>query len=236
MISAFAVLKRELSAYFSSPIGYIYLAVFYVFSGYFFFGVLYSNTTSLSNVFNGMFTIIMLLIPILTMRLMSEDLKNKTDQALLTAPISLLSLVLGKFLSALIVYCLGVAITLVYAIVIATFAPPDWTVVFGNVLGMLLLGAALIAIGMFISALTENQVIAAVGGFAVGFSLILVNSLASLISTEWLKKFVSGLSFMERYDEFTNGILDISNIFFFISICAVFVFFTVRVFEKRRWS
>ena len=232
----FAVLKRELSAYFSSPIGYIYLAVFYVFSGYFFFGVLYSNTTSLSNVFNGMFTIIMLLIPILTMRLMSEDLKNKTDQALLTAPISLLSLVLGKFLSALIVYCLGVAITLVYAIVIATFAPPDWTVVFGNVLGMLLLGAALIAIGMFISALTENQVIAAVGGFAVGFSLILVNSLASLISTEWLKKFVSGLSFMERYDEFTNGILDISNIFFFISICAVFVFFTVRVVEKRRWS
>ena len=232
----FAVLKRELSAYFSSPIGYIYLAVFYVFSGYFFFGVLYSNTTSLSNVFNGMFTIIMLLIPILTMRLMSEDLKNKTDQALLTAPISLLSLVLGKFLSALIVYCLGVAITLVYAIVIATFAPPDWTVVFGNVLGMLLLGAALIAIGMFISALTENQVIAAVGGFAVGFSLILVNSLASLISTEWLKKFVSGLSFMERYDEFTNGILDISNIFFFISICAVFVVFTVRVFEKRRWS
>lgn len=232
----FAVLKRELSAYFSSPIGYIYLAVFYVFSGYFFFGVLYSNTTSLSNVFNGMFTIIMLLIPILTMRLMSEDLKNKTDQALLTAPISLVSLVLGKFLSALIVYCLGVAITLVYGVVIAAFAPPDWTVVFGNVLGMLLLGAALIAIGMFISALTENQVIAAVGGFAVGFSLILVNSLSSLISIDWMKKFVSGLSFMERYDEFTNGILDISNIFFFISVCAVFVFFTVRVIEKRRWS
>ena len=232
----FAVLKRELSAYFSSPVGYIYLAVFYVFSGYFFFGVLYSNTTSLSNVFNGMFTIIMLLIPILTMRLVSEDLKNKTDQALLTAPISLVSLVLGKFLSALIVYCLGVAITLVYGVVIAAFAPPDWTVVFGNVLGMLLLGSALIAIGMFISALTENQVIAAVGGFAVGFSLILVNSLSSLISIDWMKKFVSGLSFMERYDEFTNGILDISNIFFFISICAVFVFFTVRVFEKRRWS
>ena len=76
----FPILKRELSAYFASPIGYIYLAVFYVFSGYFFFGVLYSNTTSLSNVFNGMFTIIMLLIPILTMRLLSEDRKNKTDQ------------------------------------------------------------------------------------------------------------------------------------------------------------
>lgn len=232
----FAILKRELSAYFRSPIGYIYLAVFYVFSGYFFFGVLYSNTTSLSNVFNGMFTIIMLLIPILTMRLLSEDRKNRTDQALLTAPINLISLVMGKFLSALIVYTLGVAITVVYAIIIATFARPDWTVICGNIVGMLLLGAALISIGMFISALTENQVIAAVGGFAVGFSLILVDSLSGLISIGWLKNFVSGLSFMVRYDEFTNGILDISNVLFFVSVCAVFIFFTVRVFEKRRWS
>ena len=232
----FAILKRELSAYFASPIGYIYLAVFYVFSGYFFFGVLYSNTTSLSNVFNGMFTIIMLLIPILTMRLLSEDRKNKTDQALLTAPINLISLVMGKFLSALIVYALGVAITLVYAIIIATFARPDWMVICGNIVGMLLLGAALIAIGMFISALTENQVIAAVGGFAACFSLILVDSLSTLVTIDWLSSFISGLSFMVRYDEFTSGILDISNVLFFVSVCAVFIFFTVRVFEKRRWS
>ena len=232
----FAILKRELSAYFASPIGYIYLAVFYVFSGYFFFGVLYSNTTSLSNVFNGMFTIIMLLIPILTMRLLSEDRKNKTDQALLTAPINLISLVMGKFLSALIVYALGVAITLVYAIIIATFARPDWMVICGNIVGMLLLGAALIAIGMFISALTENQVIAAVGGFAAGFSLILVDSLSTLVTIDWLSIFISGLSLMVRYDEFTRGILDISNVLFLVSVCAVFIFFTVRVFEKRRWS
>ena len=232
----FAILKRELSAFFASPIGYIYLAVFYVFSGYFFFGVLYSNTPSLSNVFNGMFTIIMLLIPILTMRLLSEDRKNKTDQALLTAPINLISLVMGKFLSALIVYALGVAITLVYAIIIATFARPDWMVICGNIVGMLLLGAALIAIGMFISALTENQVIAAVGGFAAGFSLILVDSLSTLVTIDWLSSFISGLSFMVRYDEFTSGILDISNVLFFVSVCAVFIFFTVRVFEKRRWS
>ena len=100
----------------------------------------------------------------------------------------------------------------------------------------LLLGAALISIGMLISALTENQVIAAVGGFAVGFSLILVDSLAGLISIDWLREFITGLSFMVRYDEFTNGILDISNVFFFVSVCAVFIFLTVRVFEKRRWS
>ena len=103
-------------------------------------------------------------------------------------------------------------------------------------LAMLLLGAALIAIGMFISALTENQVIAAVGGFAAGFSLILVDSLSTLVTIDWLSSFISGLSFMVRYDEFTSGILDISNVLFFVSVCAVFIFFTVRVFEKRRWS
>src|SRR5699024_6346737 len=119
----------------------------------------------------------------------------------LTAPINLISLVMGKFLSALIVYALGVAITLVYAIIIATFARPDWMVICGNIVGMLLLGAALIAIGMFISALTENQVIAAVGGFAAGFSLILVDSLSTLVTIDWLSSFISGLSFMVRYDE-----------------------------------
>jgi ABC-2 type transport system permease protein len=101
---------------------------------------------------------------------------------------------------------------------------------------MVLLGAAMIAIGMFISAMTENQVIAAVGGFAVGFALIMVDSLSGLITLPWLSKFVAGLSFLTRYSSFTTGILDIANVFFFVSVVAVFVFLTVRVFEKRRWS
>lgn len=232
----FAILKRELSAYFASPIGYIYLAVFYVFSGYFFFGVLYSNTTSLSNVFNGMFTIIMLLIPILTMRLLSEDRKNKTDQALLTAPINLISLVMGKFLSALIVYALGSGHHAGICHHHRYLCPSRLDGHLRQHCGNAAAGAALIAIGMFISALTENQVIAAVGGFAAGFSLILVDSLSTLVTIDWLSSFISGLSFMVRYDEFTSGILDISNVLFFVSVCAVFIFFTVRVFEKRRWS
>lgn len=233
----FAVLKRELSSYFSSPIGYIYLAVFYVFAGFYFFAyTLYGNTTDLTGVFNSMFTIVTFLIPILTMRLLSEDQKYKTDQVLLTAPISLLSLVMGKFLAAVLVFTLGVAITIVYGIVVATFAQPDWTVIFGNIIGMILLGAAIIAIGMFISSLTENQVVAAIGGFAVALALVLVDSLSSVISVNWIKSAVNGLSFMQRYDDFTKGILNFSNIIFFLSVCAVFIFFTVRVFEKKRWA
>ncbi len=233
----FAILKRELSAYFTSPIGYIYLAVFYFFSGFYFFAyTLLQNTTNLTNVFIMMFTIVTFLIPILTMRLMSEEKKHKTDQALLTAPISLVALVMGKFLAAVLVFAMGVAIMVVFGIVVACFATPDWAVFWGNVVGMLLLGAALIAIGMFISALTENQVIAAIGGFAVGISLALIDSLTSLISVSWLRSVVDNLSFMTRYSDFTQGMLNISNVLFFVSVCAVFVFLTVRVFEKQRWA
>ena len=122
----FAIFRRELRSYFTSPIAYIYIAVFYALASFYFFGTaLLSNSTNLSYVFSYLFTISMFLIPILTMRLLSEDKKYKTDQALLTAPISLLSLVLGKYLAALFVYFIGIAITLVFGVIIAAFTPPD---------------------------------------------------------------------------------------------------------------
>ena len=233
----FAIFRRELRSYFTSPIAYIYIAVFYALASFYFFGTaLLSNSTNLSYVFSYLFTISMFLIPILTMRLLSEDKKYKTDQALLTAPISLLSLVLGKYLAALFVYFIGIAITLVFGVIIAAFTPPDWAVIFGHFIGLLLLGAALIAIGTFIASLTENQVIAAVGGFAVGFALMLVEALTSVVQSPLLQSIISGISFTSRYQSFTVGVLNFADVIFFLSVCVVFIFFTVRVFEKRRWS
>lgn len=232
-----AIMRRELGAYFRSPIGYIYLAVFYVFAGFFFtMYSLFNASSDLSNVFYSMVTVVLFLIPILTMRLLSEDKKNKTDQALLTSPVSLTGLVMGKFLAALIVFALGLAITLVFALVVAAFTPPNWALVFSNFFAMLLLGAALIAIGMFISSLTENQVIAAVGGFAVGFGLMLVDALGSATENALLSKLVSGISFYTRYNTFTSGMFDFSGILFFASVCFLFCFFTVRSLDRRRWS
>lgn len=136
-----AVLKRELNAYFSSAIGYVYLAVFYIFAGYFFFaGSLAYGLAELTGVFSSIFTLVMFLIPILTMRLMSEDKKQKTDQLLLTSPLSLLSLVAGKFLAAFLVFAMGVAVTLLYGFVLAMFVAVDWAVIIGNVFGLLLPG------------------------------------------------------------------------------------------------
>lgn len=233
----FAIFRREVRNYFSAPIAFIYIAVFYALSSFYFFGSsLMGNSTSLSTVFSSLFTISIFLIPILTMRLLSEDRRYKTDQALITAPVSILGMVMGKYLAAVMIYLIGILITLIMAVIIAFFATPDWAVIFGHFIGLFLLGAALIAICTFISSLTENQVIAAVGGFAAGFALILIDALSSVVSSALLQSFILGISFYERYVSFTVGVLDFADVIFFLSICVLFIFLTVRVFEKRRWS
>ena len=231
-----AILKREMSNYFTSLIGYIFLAVFYFFSGMFFTSVLAANTTDITYVFSSLFTVLIFIIPLLTMRSMSEDKKQKTDQLLLTSPLNLSGLVAGKFLAAFLMYCIALAVTVVYSLILAAFAVPEWPVVIGNILGALLLGAALISIGVFISSLTENQLIAAVGSFAVMMFILMIDGFASLIPVTQIASIITSLSFMSRYNDFVTGILNISNILFFISVAVVFNFFTVRVLEKRRWG
>ena len=160
-----AIYKRELSGYFNSAIGYVVLAVYYFFSGLFFYlYCFYRDSASLGYVFANMFYIVMFIIPVLTMKTFSEERRQKTDQALLTSPVSLTEIVLGKFLGAFTIYGLCCAIFLVYGVVISFFAQPQWSVVLCTLLGMLLLGMAIIAMNIFISSLTESMVVAAVVG------------------------------------------------------------------------
>jgi ABC-2 type transport system permease protein len=232
-----AIIKRELGAYFSSPIGYVYLGVFYLLLGYFFFAaVVFSDNADMAPVFQVMMTIVMFLTPILTMRLMSEDRRHRTDQALLTAPVSLGAIVGGKFLAAALVYTAGVSMTLVYAVVVEILSQVNWALVWGNYIAILLLGFAFIAIGQFISSLTENQAISAIGCFAVVLFVFLLDALIDIVPNPLLRSILQGISFMKRYTPTTNGILGISNLVFFISICGIFLFLTTRVLEKRRWS
>lgn len=290
-----AIFRREVLSYFTSPIGYIFLAAFYACSAVSFASVsLNYRNTQLDGVFGELMIILIVLIPILTMRTLSEEKKNKTDQCLLTAPVSLWGIVLGKFLAAFLIYILGVAITIVYAIVVSAYAAPDWTVILGNVTGLALLGAAFIAVGMFCSSFTENQVVSAVVSFIVMVALYLFTTIGDVIPIDFIENimpdfsnlaravivalviaavgaviyFVAGrkantiiitvaaalilglftyagdrlpdvfskLSFWERYYGFTYGLFDLSNVLFFISAAAVFLFLSVRVLEKRRWS
>lgn len=232
-----AIFRREILSYFTSPIGYIFLAAFYASSAVIFsINALEIGSTQLDSVFAQLMIILIVLIPILTMRTISEDKKNKTDQCLLTAPVSLFGVVVGKFLAAFLIYVLGIAITLVYAVVVSAFAAPDWTVILGNVVGLVLLGAAFISVGIFCSSFTENQIVSAVVSFIALIVLYLFTTIGNLIPVEFISNIFSRLSFWERYYGFTYGLFDLSNVLFFISATVVFLFLSVRVLERRRWA
>lgn len=231
-----AIFKREFKSYFISPIGYVILAVFLVFSG-FYFSYMYSNGyPDITFVFSQMFPITLFIVPIITMRLMSEDRRQKVDQALLTAPVKLTSIILGKFLAALAVFALGYANTLIFQIIVCFYVNVNWLVYIGNLLGILLLGMALIAIGLFISALTESQVVAAVGTFAISMFILMLDNLAKTLNITAVTKVSDWISFSGRYNTFVSGVFDYSNFIFFISIAAVFLFLAVRSLEKKRWA
>ncbi len=233
-----AIFRREFKSFFTNPIGYIVLAVMFCASGLFFFLYnLVSGMASLSYVYSSLFTIVLLAIPFLTMRLFSEEKRQKTDQALLTAPTSLTGIVLGKFLAAVALFALSLSVTLVYAVIIALKVTLDWLVLAGNLIGLLLVGGLMIAIGLFISALTESQVIAALGTLAVSVVLMCVDMLASVFSSvDWLQNAISFLSVSSRYTNFTVGLIEYDNILFFLSVQALFIFITVRVLDSKRWK
>lgn len=231
-----AIFKKEIQSYFYSPLGYVFIGVYWLIAGFFFFNSnLIGNTSDMRSMFSTLFIMTLFLIPILTMRLMSEDRKSKTDQLLLMSPISSWSIIVGKFLAALAVYAIALSMTLVMAVVLEIVSSPDWILILGHVLGSLLLGGLLIAITLFISATTENQIIAAVLGFMVSFFLMLLSSLARFISNPIMAEFVIALSPEKRYQDFTLGILDVSNVVFFISFIALFLYFSVALFEMRKY-
>ncbi len=231
------ILRREIRAYFSSPIGYILLAAFWALAGwYFYVSVLMTATAELRNVYNAMGTISIFLIPMMTMRLFSEDKRLRTDQALLTAPISLWELVLGKFFSSLCVYAINVGIVLIYGLTVSAFSKVEWPVTIGLFIGMMMFGGAMISIGMFISSLTENQIVAAIGTFAVLLAVGILDNVAKIVSSPLLQGFLYAISFNNRFYDFTLGIIQLKDVVFFLSVMFLFCYFTTRVFERRRYS
>lgn len=232
-----AIFKRELSAFFNSAIAYVVMAVFFFFSGYFFYAICLANdSANLAYVYSNMFVIILFLTPIITMKSFSEEKRQRTDQALLTSPANLFQIVMGKFLACFVLYAICCAVFLVYGLVIAFFTTPQWSVILCTTIGILLLGGALIAIDVFISALTESQIISAVAGLAVGLVVYMMSTIISFIPFDWLSSVLETVNFVNYYQNFTYGILNIADVVFFLSVIGLFVFLTIRVFEKKRWS
>ena len=233
-----AIFKREVKSYFTGMIGWVVAAV-----SLFFLGLYYTNrnllyaSSDFASVLYTMTMILLFLLPAISMRSFAEERKNKTDQALITAPVSVTGIVMGKFLAAFGVYFIANTLALLPAITMGFFSSAfPWGILFGNYIGTLLYGAAMISIGVFISGLTISQVIAAIGTFVIAVFLMFVDQIASALSGNFIGTILTWISFTSRYDTFTQGIFSVSSCVYFISVAAVFVFLTARRVESRRWN
>lgn len=232
-----AIFKRDLRAYFSSPLGYVFLMAFLlVMNIYFFVTSLYSGVNAMDGLFNFFVFMLIFMIPILTMRTFSEDYKQKTDQLLLTAPVKPVGIVMGKFLSSMAVFSVGIIFTFLYAIIISAFGVLNVATTIGNYIAIYAVAATYISIGLFISSLTENQLVSCIATLGAFLALYLIDYTYSIINVTWIQNIIYWVSIFRRYNSFYTGVFSIADFFYYISIAATFIFLTVRVLEKKRWS
>ena len=235
-----AIFKRELRSYFTSMIGFVFITAFLLIMNAYF--VVYNISRGYGLVgpaFSMMLNVILFTVPILTMRSFSEDYKQKTDQLLLTAPVKLGHIVMGKFFAVLGVFGLMLVFTLLWPLIIALWGSPNMAEIVGNYVGIVLVASVFISVGMFISSLTENQLIAAVGAYGVFFLLLILNIVVSSLGTglpSWAVGLFSFVSIFYRYDTVTIGLLALDDIVYYLSVTGLFLFLCYRVLEKKRWS
>lgn len=230
-----AITKREIASYFTTPLGYVFLAVFCGFSGLFLWlGCLRAGQSDMGVVFSMMFFILMIMLPVLTMRTMAEDKRRGIDRLTLTSPVSVFGIVAGKFLGAFAVFFGGMIVMFIYAVFLSAASGNfGWVTFWGNFLGMSLIGALFISIGIFISNLTENQMIAAVGSIGANIAICMFDAVSGYIPNETVKNVLNELSVYYKYSEFTVGILSLKNAVFFLSVTGIFLFLTARSVGKR---
>ncbi|MGV8906567.1 MAG: ABC transporter permease [Acetobacterium sp.] len=231
-----AIFKSEFKAYFDSTIAYILIGLFiFVTSVYFYLGNIYNQSGDLSSLFGTMGTFLLFIVPILTSRSIAEDRKNGMEVLLITSPVRLSDIVLGKYLAVLSVFFVMVAITLIYPLILSIFSQPAIIPLVGGYLGFILLGGAMLSFGVFASSLTENQVTASIVSF-VGLLMMMIAQPIGDALGGGIANVLNWFSIFSRYDDLNRGILGLNTIIYYLSFIAVFLFLTVRVIEKRRWS
>ena len=247
----FAIFKKELRSYFINAIGYVYVGVFLAVSAllccYTTLGAQSYETATYFTLMNFSFII---LIPLLTMKLFAEEKKLRTEQLLLTAPVSIIGMILGKFFAAFTLFVSGVLVSCINFFPLYSYAHaerlgnlyseehvgPVTAEIVTCVLGLILVGAAFIAIGLFVSSLTENQLAAAIITVAIIFGMLILDVVNEYINVYAIRFAISWVCVMSRFSYFTTGILDYASILYYVSITAVFLLLTVRVYDKRRWD
>lgn len=245
-----AIFKKELKSYFLNAIGYVYLGVFLAISALLCcYTTLAAQSYDTTSYFSFIIISFIIIIPLLTMKLFAEEKKLRTEQLLLTAPVSIWGMAMGKFLAAFTLFAGSVLVSCINFFPLAAYANvegiadaydapvgPVFSIIVSSTLGIILIGAAFIAIGMFISSLTENQLAAAIITVAIIIGMILVSMLNNYIDNYTIRFIISWFGIMSRFSYFSAGMLDPAALLYYLSIAGVFLLLTVRVYDKRRWG
>ena len=237
MSNVVTLTRRELQATFFSPIAYVVGAGFLLLSGYFFLRdvLVPGNEASMRPLFDNMARLLVFAVPLLTMRSLSDELSSGTLETLMTAPVTDAQVILGKFIGIMLFYVALLATTLLDAILLLHYAEMPWQAVAMGYLGLLLLGAAFTAVGLFASTLTRYQILAALIGAGLLAALtFMMDYLGGLRGDLW-RVITSGMNLLGHFDDFSKGILDTRALVMLISVAAFFLFLAVKVLESRRW-
>ncbi|HLI27951.1 MAG TPA: ABC transporter permease [Chloroflexota bacterium] len=235
MRNIWAIARRELYAYFVSPIAYVVGGLFLLISGFLFSLILnLSSEATMRPLFGNLSVIFLFAVPFLTMRLLAEEARSGTLELLLTAPVRDSQLVLGKFLGALLLVLAILACTAIYPAILLLAGNPDRGPILAGYLGIVLQAAAFLAIGLFASSLTQNQIIAAMLTFVILLLLWLSDALGNYTGGR-IGDLFRFLSITRHLDEFPRGIIDTRHVVYFLSVIAVALFLTVQSVQSRRW-
>ena len=233
-----AVFKREMRSYFTGVMGYVFLVIYLAVAGAILcYTTLFSMSADVTNFYSYLLMLSAIMLPLLTMKSFSDERKAKTEQLLLTAPVRLTSMVFGKFFAAMTMFAGSLFITSLNFLILYRYATVKTAQIVGCFVALILVGMTFIAIGLFVSSLTENQLSAAVGTMAIILLFLGVGIINSLLpSSFWLRYVFDCVSIFSRFQAFINGYFDLSSVFYYISVSAVFIYLTVRVYDRRRYN
>ena len=233
-----AVFKRELRSYFKGAIGYVFLVVYLAVAAIIF---AYSNLFAMSSNMTSFYTFMLLFsaiaLPLLTMKSFSEEKKTKTEQLLLTAPISLPAMVFGKFLAAYTVFGSAAVFVSLYFLLLAPYTQLQAAILIGNALALLLVGMVFISIGLFISSVTENQLSSAIGTITVILGFLGIGLINNLLPSSYFLRYIfDAISIFSRFQAFTNGYFELASIIYYLSVSGIFLWMTIRIYDRRRYN
>lgn len=233
MSSLSALVDKELRTLFQAPIAWIIIGVFLALMGYSFTLTLFNNRyATLVHIFFQVAGLLLLIVPIITMRLLAEERRAGTLELLLTAPVKEIQLVLAKYLASMAVVLLMIGLTAAYAVVLGLYGTPEWGPIYSGYLGLALLASTLVSLGLAVSALTSNQVIAAIVTIGVSFLLWMVDTLAAMLP-DALERVLISLSLLARFTPFATGAMYASDAGFFISTTLLALFIAMRALARR---